>query len=569
MQALSLAFLKLCPDSLEPYDLLYRTSGPALAEPAAHLRRLLPGRTDAAAIRVWPRLWNLEFKVRPASEHDTLRRQIRDDLAALRPVAENEYVLLDTLLQGAKLTGDAELVREIESRQRGLLPVRVKVRDRYREWEEKNPYPKPGSALSDIQLFRRNKLAMLEQLLGDDPLNFWFLRERLSLLAQDDETPAQLLATAGQSVLEAAVPLEEAWRTTPPALIVATDWARRGVNRPQLAGLVDKGLAHQARIERNDLGTDLLDAKLIASEMKEGVMRNRIASFEIAADVSIRLGEFDKARRALLVMADVVKTGRDDLAAFRDLPPDRNDRYRMSLESQSRLWEFSLFLQNAELAKAENRKQDALAYYASALRTAHRINPNFGRNRILPDASGLWKELGGTSEGWQQWLDQSAPPIDSPKAEISKAVAAWTKSERPFPAFRVPDLDGRNRTLDDLKGAITFVNVWATWCEPCRAELPALQKLHDRLRESGAARVITLNTDLSTGLVGPFVAEHNYSFPVWLAQPLFDELRPMGGIPVNWIIDRDGVIRWENIGFAGGKHDEWIEAMLARLQEVR
>jgi thiol-disulfide isomerase/thioredoxin len=198
--------------------------------------------------------------------------------------------------------------------------------------------------------------------------------------------------------------------------------------------------------------------------------------------------------------------------------------YRMSLESQGRYWEQSFFLRNAELGKAENRKQDALAYYASALRTAHRINTDYARNRVLPHAAALWRELGGTQEGWQQWLDQAGlpAPTDAPKPEMPK-TPAWTKVDRPFPAFRVPDLDGRNRTLDDLKGTVTFVNVWATWCEPCRAELPALQKLHDRLKESGAARVVTLNMDWSTGLVGPFVAERKFGFPVWLAQPLFDD----------------------------------------------
>jgi thiol-disulfide isomerase/thioredoxin len=268
------------------------------------------------------------------------------------------------------------------------------------------------------------------------------------------------------------------------------------------------------------------------------------------------------------VAADVVKTYRDDWNAYRDKPPDRTDRYRMSLETQCGRWEHALFVRNAELAKAENRKLDALAYYSSAVRTA--MSADYARDKVLPDASALWRELGGTPEGWQQWLDHAAvpPPAASPKTEIAKA-AAWTKVDRKFPAFRVGDLNGGNRTHDDLKGAVTLVNVWATWCEPCRVELPALQKLHDRLRESGAARVITLNTDVSTGLVGPFVAEHKYTFPVWLAQPVFDELKPMGGIPANWIVDSEGVIRWESIGFSRGKDDEWIKAMLAKLEEVR
>lgn len=570
MQAYAIEFLRLCPDSLEPYDLLYRTSGSALAGPAAKLRSLLSGRTDSAAVRVWPRLWNLEFKVRPASEHEALRQQISKDVVALRLVGENDDSLLGTLVEGARLSANVPLAQEFEARQKARMPLGAKLRERYTAWQQNNPYPKPGGQVTELQAYRRNKVAMLDELLREDPLNFWFLQERLSLLAEDEETSIPLLITSGQRVLEAAALREEFWYTIPPALMVARSWARRGANRPQLGALVEKGLAHLARIESNDEGSDLLDAKLMADEVKAGALRNRLAAFDIAADVFIRLGEFDQARRALLAVADVVKTYRDDWAAYRDRPPDRTDRYRSSLEFLYPQSEQGFFLRQAELAKAENRKQDALAYYASALSTTHRMNNQSARNRILTDASALWKALGGTAEGWQLWLDNGAPSARaaSPAAQ-NPPTPSWVKIDRPFPAFRVSDLNGRSRTLEDLKGAVTLVNVWATWCEPCRAELPVLQKLHERLRASGAARVITLNTDVSTGLVGPFVAERKHDFPVWLAQPLFDQLKPMGGIPLHWILDRDGIIRWESIGFSRLKEDKWIEAMLAKISEVR
>jgi len=249
---------------------------------------------------------------------------------------------------------------------------------------------------------------------------------------------------------------------------------------------------------------------------------------------------------------------------------DPADRYRRGLQPALQHWQSRFFLHNAELAKNETRKLDALAFYASALQGPNRPSAGNGANKVLLDASALWKELGGTPEGWQRWLDQatSPRPADPGRIEVVK-VRVWAKADHPFPAFRLSDVDGRERTLDDLKGEVTFVNVWATWCEPCRVELPAVQKLHERLRESGAGRVITLNTDVNTGLVRPFVAEHKYGFPVWLAQPVFDALKPMGGIPVNWIVDRDGVIRWENTGFSSGKDDEWIGEMLKKIREVR
>jgi thiol-disulfide isomerase/thioredoxin len=565
MQAHLLAFFERCPDSLEPYDLLVRTSGPALAAPTAQLRRLLTGRTEAMAIRAWPRLWNLEFAVRPPSEHEALRQQIREDLARLRPLAENDLFLLHAVRHGARLTGDAELAQAMDTREAALLPLGAQVRRRYDEWQRRNPYP---PAESERAAYRRRKVALLDELLRDDPQQVWFLHERLSLLADDAETPVAVLAAAGQRMLEAADPREEFWGATPPALLVARAWARRGVNRERIAGLVETGLAHQKRIERNDQGSDLLDAKLMATEVKDGALRNRIGTFDIAAEVWIRLGEFAQARQALLVVADAVSTYRDDLAASRKLPVDRTDRYRMALETLWAQAEHGFWLRQAQLAKSEGRKQDALACYGTALRAASGLSNQFLFNKLLPEAAALWKELGGTAEGWQVWRDATSLPAPTAVGPTA-AAPEWTQVDRPFPAFRLRDRDGRERTLDDLKGTVTLVNVWATWCEPCRAELPLLQRLHDRLRESGGARVITLNTDLSTGLVTPFLTERKYTFPVWMGQALFDQLKPMGGIPLHWIIDREGVIRWESSGFSRGKDDEWVEAMAAKVLSLR
>ncbi len=159
------------------------------------------------------------------------------------------------------------------------------------------------------------------------------------------------------------------------------------------------------------------------------------------------------------------------------------------------------------------------------------------------------------------------PPVLAPQNEVSKAPG-WIKADRPFPDFRIFDLEGGNCTLAELKGAVTFVNVWAAWCEPCGADLPALQKLHDRLCEAGTAResshVIRISVPAWWRRLSP---KHRYSFPVGLGQRGFDALKPIGGIPLNCILDRKGVIRWENLGFSGGKDDERVKEMLAKSQE--
>jgi thiol-disulfide isomerase/thioredoxin len=84
--------------------------------------------------------------------------------------------------------------------------------------------------------------------------------------------------------------------------------------------------------------------------------------------------------------------------------------------------------------------------------------------------------------------------------------------------FAVTDLQSRHWNLAAWAGKVVYVNVWATWCIPCRAELPNIQKLHDDLRERADRLVITVNIDDDDDLTRKFMREHNYTFPVVSAQ---------------------------------------------------
>jgi thiol-disulfide isomerase/thioredoxin len=111
--------------------------------------------------------------------------------------------------------------------------------------------------------------------------------------------------------------------------------------------------------------------------------------------------------------------------------------------------------------------------------------------------------------------------------------SGWTKLDKRPPAFRIMDANGKTWQLSDLKGKVTLVNVWATWCGPCREELPNLQSSSIRVHERKDLAVITLNTDENPGMPRQFLRESNYTFPVLPANEYVSRVVPT--VPSNWI----------------------------------
>jgi thiol-disulfide isomerase/thioredoxin len=183
-------------------------------------------------------------------------------------------------------------------------------------------------------------------------------------------------------------------------------------------------------------------------------------------------------------------------------------------------------------------------------------------SELLARAERLWRDLGGGEPGWKAWRE--APAV-AWVPEADPEAIEWETVEEPLPDFSLQDLEGRTWTLADLKGKTTLVNLWAVWCGPCRAELPYLQKLHDRLKGRQDLQVLTLNTDENPGSVAPFVKDGAYTFPVLLAEFYVSVTMDRSGIPRNWIVDRDGTLQIESIGF-GGNGDRWVEDMLKLLE---
>lgn len=118
----------------------------------------------------------------------------------------------------------------------------------------------------------------------------------------------------------------------------------------------------------------------------------------------------------------------------------------------------------------------------------------------------------------------------------------------PAPDFELPDLDGTPVRLSSLRGRPVVVNFWATWCVPCRAEMPAIQSAYERHRAQGL-EVLAVNLLEDEQAIRPFLHELDLTLPVLLDRDgaVARDYR-VTGLPSTFFIDRDGVIRDIQVG---------------------
>lgn len=118
------------------------------------------------------------------------------------------------------------------------------------------------------------------------------------------------------------------------------------------------------------------------------------------------------------------------------------------------------------------------------------------------------------------------------------------------PAYSAQQMDGSPVSLADLKGEVVLLNVWATWCKPCRQEIPALDSLHREFGPRGF-RVAGVSIDVITDTVAivSFARDLGASYTLWLDpdDKVSTTFRAIG-VPSTYLIDRDGVLRWRHMG---------------------
>lgn len=137
-----------------------------------------------------------------------------------------------------------------------------------------------------------------------------------------------------------------------------------------------------------------------------------------------------------------------------------------------------------------------------------------------------------------------APPPDS--------AAAGQKVEigQPTPAYAATAMSGDSVSLAALRGKVVLLNVWATWCGPCRKEIPELRALHAAYRDRGFEVVgVSVDTDGTDETIREFLKEFRMDYPIWRdPDERVSALFRLAGVPATFLIDRQGILRWKMTG---------------------
>lgn len=119
----------------------------------------------------------------------------------------------------------------------------------------------------------------------------------------------------------------------------------------------------------------------------------------------------------------------------------------------------------------------------------------------------------------------------------------------PAPDLTLPDTRGALHSLVDYRGQVVLVNLWATWCEPCKEEMPALQSFYNKHSDEGFV-VIAINDGDPAADVLQFVKEYRLTFPVWL-DPTYiatEQAFKTLNLPSSFVIDRNGTVQLQWVG---------------------
>jgi peroxiredoxin len=150
---------------------------------------------------------------------------------------------------------------------------------------------------------------------------------------------------------------------------------------------------------------------------------------------------------------------------------------------------------------------------------------------------------------------------------VASLAAAATAVGTSAPDFTLKTLAGGNMRLQEQRGQVVLVNFWATWCGPCRKEMPHLNRIADKYKSSGLV-LLGVNVDDDVGNASAVAAKLGVKFPVLLdTDKKVSRLYDLNSMPSTMVIDRSGKVRFVHRGYQDGYEDLYDKQIRDLLKE--
>ena len=170
--------------------------------------------------------------------------------------------------------------------------------------------------------------------------------------------------------------------------------------------------------------------------------------------------------------------------------------------------------------------------------------------RVEVPAGGETEEASADAHSYPPAAGKEAGSTPAGATRSQPVALDYFTQAQPAPDFTLENLEGTAVSLSDFRGKVVLLDFWATWCPPCRKEIPHLKELHTEYGDDGLV-ILGIALDVKgRRVVAPFVEEHQLPYPIVLGGQ--EVSRAYGGvrnIPTAFLIDRDGLIRRRYVGY--------------------
>ncbi len=136
------------------------------------------------------------------------------------------------------------------------------------------------------------------------------------------------------------------------------------------------------------------------------------------------------------------------------------------------------------------------------------------------------------------------------------------------PELTVMDVSGKTLSLKELRGSVVFINFWATWCPPCKEEMPSVQSIYSRFKDDKGFRMVTILYRDEYDKAVAYMKQNNFELPVWLdKREKTAKAYGVTGVPETYIVSKKGILKEKVIGPADWSSTEAVSLISNLLRE--
>lgn len=546
-------FVALCPTSVRTLPALrWSQDKELIAREATRLRKNIEARRDSEAVAAYPTLWNLEAALERSDLQAQKQTQMNRDIDRLfgSEFARNS-AWLNTLRATRYFDGVPEEVSRKAQRELAVLfhDSDAAVSEEYKKATEDLQYPEDGTP-EQITAYSKQMWHRLLPIVRKWPATIW-LADIAARSVTEDRSATPKEVTEVINLFKNAVQQDpDGYPTLPPEPIaIAQRLVERGGPFDNVSDLVLAGFRQADRVWGIDAANDVTGTT--AASLSQSRDTWYVMGYLPLAEAHIHMDRLSSANNALS-QADT------KLNAIRPREGATSAEKARFAVLAAPYW----FIRGLYTEKI-GRKMDALVDYrnAVALYPPRRPSPD-RRDEAMASAERLWKDLGGTAQGWNDWATQSS------LASFyggSGSTEAWSKIAKSSPDLILTDVLGNRWDPQDLAKRTTFVTMWASWCAPCRAELPYVEKLYQHFRTRSDVAILAFNLDDDPKAMTTALRELKLTIPSIAAHDFAYSIVPEMALPANWLITSR---KTEMFLEDGNSHEEWLNNATAAIEKA-